>query len=320
MSGQVRFLLSGSFILLLSFAPLFSTGLKDELFDSEINRGMESLLTQNFDTALGIATSMVRKMPTHPAGYFLRTACYAAMYYDQSDVSFVGKMTSSVNKITELTEKSTKPVYRLYRGAAFAYYSIVLAKEDRWFAGALYGKKSSEIFRKMMTNGVRSPDVSGMLGGYYYWTSAFIHRFSWLPFVEDRREEGIRLLKEALPNSRYIRFAILNSLLWIYYDNGEYGKALSLCDDVLLRYPGHRIFRQARMHILFKMQRYEDSKAVADSLICDWSGKEKIPVNLLNIRIKLVLLHFSMGKRDAALLLAKDIAKYRKDRYIRVRL
>ncbi|MBL8027169.1 MAG: hypothetical protein JNL74_12195 [Fibrobacteres bacterium] len=307
-------------IVLIAFALSAGVELADPKFDAELSFGMELTLNQEFDKADSVSAAIIKRAPDNPAGYFLRATVRSAKYYDSNDTSQISVIQTMCSKVAELTEKRNSPEAYLYKGAALAYSSILHAKEDRWLAGALAGKKSSDVFKKVITDKVKSSDASGMLGGYYYWTSVFIHRFSWLPFFADRRQEGISLLKKSIPDSRYLKFALINSLLWIYYDNFQYDKALALCNEVLKKYPDHRIFRQAKMHILFKMNRLKESSEMAHELIKDWSGKEIVPINLLNVRIKLAITYYSMGKRTVAAPMATELIKYKKDPYIRMRL
>ncbi len=307
-------------LLLLLVTVSFAGELSDPLYNDEIIVGMDAILSQQFGKAKKVAAKMVMENPRSPAGHFLLATCLSAEYYDTSDTSIVREMHLVANKVLSLTEGDKSPVSLLYRGAVYAYSSVVLAKEDRWFVGARQGKKSADIFKSMVKARVVSSDAHGMLGAYYYWTSAFIHKFAWLPFIQDKRDEGIKLIEKSIDHSKYMKFALINSLLWIYYDHGKYNKALKLCEKVLTDYPGHRIFLQAKMHILYKKGDYNASRDIAIKLIKEWKDKEVIPVNMLNVKIKLAIIYYSMGKKELATPLALEALKYRNNKYVNMRL
>jgi tetratricopeptide (TPR) repeat protein len=307
-------------ILLTAIYCQLNAELADPKFDSELILGMEAILFQRFDSADSIAASIIKKSVNNPSGYFLKATSLSARYYDESDTAIVNEIQAVVDEVLELTEKKEFPEMLLYRGAVLAYNSIILAKEDRLIMGAMNAKKSSDVFKKIAEKKINSSDASGMLGGYYYWTSVFIKSFSWLPFFSDKRSEGISLLKTSIPNARYLQSALSNTLVWIYYDNLQYKQALDLCDEVLKQYPTHRLFRQAKMHILFKMNRLKESENIALKLIEEWQGRETVPVNLLNVRIKLAIIYYGMGRRDKANILTPELLEYKKDAYIKMRL
>ena len=74
------------------------------------------------------------------------------------------------------------------------------------------------------------------------------------------------------------------------------------------------------MHILFKMDRLEEAADIAQELIEEWHGREIVPINLLNVRIKLAIIYYGMGRRDRANLLALELLEYKKNGYILMRL
>lgn len=308
------------FVSSLFCVSLFSAELTDPQFEKELDQGVNAILAQKYDSAETMANRMIKKAPKSPAGYFLKATTLVASYYDKTDTTRLKEFYAITNRIVALTENRREPIMQLYRGAAFAYSSIMLAKEGKWISGARTGKKSSDIFKAMIKKGVESADALGMLGSYHYWTSAFIARFSWLSFIKDRREEGIAEMTIALRKARYLKFALYNSLLWVYYDHGRLESALALCDDALRLYPGHRIFLQARMHVLYKMGKYLEARDLAIRLMQEWKGLEVIPVNYNNVKIKLAIIYYTQKRKDLAEPLARELLPLKNDPYLKTRL
>jgi tetratricopeptide (TPR) repeat protein len=187
-------------------------------------------------------------------------------------------------------------------------------------SGALNGNKGTGIFRKMLKQGVVSGDVLGMVGTYHYWTSVLVKNFYWLPFIEDRREQGITELTVALKNAKYLKFAIISSLLWIYYDHNRFADALDLCNEVLTAYPGNRIFLQVKMHILYKLKDYGSALELACALDKAYTKLEQVPVNETAMRIKRALVYYSMGRYGEGEALTAEIMSVPYSEYMKTRL
>lgn len=309
------------FLYFLSLSALLFAGeITDPRFDGELLKGMDWILKCRYDSAEALAGRLAVQAPKEVAGPFLLATLLAARYYDLTDTSNLGRFRTAADKVLELTEGRKDPLRVFYRGATLGYLGVITAKEGRWVAGALYGKKSSDLFKKLTKEGHMSSDVLGTLGSYHYWTSAFIKRFSWLPFIRDRREQGTAEILKSWNRARYLRFALMNSLVWIYYDQGRFTEALSVCDEVLRQYPGHRIFRQARLHVLFKLHRNEEARAVALDLLKEYNHREEAPVNAWAVRMKLGVILYGMGRKADADAIAAQAEQAVKDDYLGMRL
>jgi len=302
-------------------AALFAAGeLTDPRYDKEMQQAIDLILKQDYPAAERICNSLILKDRNYPAGYFMKMNLIAARFYDLTDTSSLPEFFRLADTLLLLTGNSEEPIYVFYRGAAYAYLSVIHTKEDRWVSGALNGKKSTDIFKKMLKEGVVSGDVLGMVGTYHYWSSVLMKNFYWLPFIDDRREQGIVELTVARKNAKYLQFAIISSLLWIYYDNNRMAEALELCDQVLAAYPGHRIFMQVKMHILYKQKAYGPALQLAGALANAYAKLEQVPVNYTAMRIKQALIYYSMGKKKEGDALSGEILKVPYSDYMKTRL
>jgi tetratricopeptide (TPR) repeat protein len=311
-----------SFLLLVCSLQAVTAAqeLSDPRYDREMARGIDLILRQEYDSASGLFASMVQKDKDYPAGYFMRMTLIAARFYDKNDTSSMNDFYQSIDRILTLSKDRQEPIYDFYQGTALAFLSVFQAKDGRWMAGAIHGKMAADIFKRMIKNGVVSGDVLGMLGSYHYWVSAVMKNFIWLPFIQDRREQGISEMTLALKTSKYLRFGLLNSLLWVYYDNGRFREALALCEQALKNYPDHRIFSLIRMHILYKLKDYEAALTGAQVLLKAYDKYEEVPVNYNSIKIKMALIYYSMGKKKAADAIAEEMTRNSYEDYLNQRL
>lgn len=306
-----------SIFLLSAFSLAAAAELSDPMFDREIRAGIDFTLRQAYDSALAVADSLVRTVPDRPAGYFLRLSVLSARYFDRNDTSSLKKIYGTAEKVISLSENNPSPIRRYYHAATLGFLSVMEAKEGNLLSSALKGRRAAREFEAMLHEGASSGDALGILGSYHYWASAALKGFSWLPFIEDRRDQGISELSRGVKTARYMRFALVHSLLWCCYDNHRYAEALALCDSALAQYPSHSLFLETRMHILYKLKRYPEALKAGLELDDFYKGREEVPVNLLMIRCKLALIHYSMGERAKGKAIAEELLARDYDAYFR---
>lgn len=156
----------------------------------------------------------------------------------------------------------------------------------------MYSKRSDKIFRNLNKKEINSGDILGMLGAYDYWASDF---FNWIPFIESSKSDGILQLKLALKRAKYMKFALYNSLLWIYYDNKKYDSSLVICNKVLNKYPDNRIFRKAKIDILYRMRKYNKAKIVGFDLSKNYEKIKKKKVGYYSVLLKYCMILYKNG-------------------------
>jgi tetratricopeptide (TPR) repeat protein len=100
------------------------------------------------------------------------------------------------------------------------------------------------------------------IGTYYYWKTRKIEFLTWLPFVADRREQGIALLQQCARGGAYNRFAAMSALVTIYLDAARYDKAAETARSALAVYPKNRIFLWG---LATSLERGGNAKEAADA-------------------------------------------------------
>jgi len=297
-------------IFLLSAVSLTATPdreFSDPRFDREIRTAIEFTLRQEYDSALSMAAQLEKKERSSPAGFFLTVSILSARYYDLNDTSSLKRLYKAGEQVLKLTSSKSTVLQRYYRAATLSFLSVILAKEGNLFKGALFGRRGALLFENLLNDKIVSSDALGILGCYHYWASVVLKGLAWIPFIDDRRTQGIAELENGYQNARYMKFALAHSLLWIYYDNGRFREALALCNRVLKQYPDHPLFQTTRMHILYKLGRFEEAQELGLALKERYKGREEVPVNLTVIQCKLALVYFSMGDRKKGVALARAL-------------
>jgi len=303
----------------LSCAAL-AAELADPLYDREILSAVDLALRQEYDSALAVASGLVRKTPGEPAGYFLRMTVISARFFDEYDTSTLASIGGAADRVSALTEDGASPMARFYHAAAESFRSVLRAEAGSMFASAYHGRRAAKEFKELLSQGVSSGDALGIAGAYDYWSSATLKKFYWVPFIEDNREKGLQEMKEGVRASRYLKFALRHSLLWSYYDNHRYAEALALCDAALAEYPSHTQFLQNRMHTLYKMGRFREALDISGPLLSRRLSREKLPVNSLVVLCKTGMIHYSMGNKEAGDAVAADVLNRPISGYLRAKV
>jgi hypothetical protein len=116
------------------------------------------------------------------------------------------------------------------------------------------------------------------IGVFSYYTS---NSLKWLPFIPDKRQEGVAMLEKALGAKFPYNYAAKNSLCWILIEQQKYKRADSLALSVLYNIPDNTIFIRIRTFIALWTQNYKNAKELAYRLISLSSSHS--PVNWTDV-------------------------------------
>jgi tetratricopeptide (TPR) repeat protein len=80
-------------------------------------------------------------------------------------------------------------------------------------------------------------DVYYGLGTYHFWKSLKDKMLWWLPFVADKRQMGIDMIKLAIEKGKYAKEDAKYALVRIWVENKEYDKAFTMIDELRKAHP-----------------------------------------------------------------------------------
>jgi len=163
-----------------------------------------------------------------------------------------------------LTDSVGMPPERLaqihfYRGSSFGYRAFFYGQTGKWLSAAEDGLKAVDDLNQCIRLDSTIYDAYLGTGIIKYWQSTKLKYVLWLPFVEDRRLEGISEIKKAIGRGRYTRFSAMHQLIYILLDNGQFDAALAYADTVITAYPASPFMRWAHAHAFFKSRRYPEA-------------------------------------------------------------
>jgi tetratricopeptide (TPR) repeat protein len=242
-----RFLLAITFFC-VNFSFTSAQVYPDPKVDSLLTSGIRNIINQNYDLAKKDFVILDKKFPEIPLGKIYLAAAEIAKSSDLAtpfNSKFIEQKLEEAKEISEnLIDKDEYNIWNYYSLAlANGYDAYFKALTGEWLSAFGEGLTSVNLFEHCLEIYPEFYESLIAIGTYKYWKSKETQFIGWIPFVNDEREEGIKLLEKAVDQSSYNSYLAINSLIWIYIDKGESGKAVKLAQSTLRRYPDCRFFR-----------------------------------------------------------------------------
>ena len=216
--------------------------------DSLLRSGIENIINQKYDFAKKDFIILDREFPKLPIGKIYIAAVEIAKSYDlviPFKTDFINKNLDEAREMSEaLLDSDENNIWNSYFLALVdgckAYFDGLTGD---WLSAFGTGVTSVHLFEHCLKVDSTFYEALIATGTYKYWKSKKMKFLNWLPFVKDEREEGIKLLEEAVNKSSYNSYLAINSLIWIYIDRHEYNKAIKIAQSASVRYPDSRFFK-----------------------------------------------------------------------------
>ncbi len=312
-------------VTLLITINLYSQTYPVKKVDELLHKGINDILTQNYEEAETTFTQLSNQYNNIPFGNIYLAATEIAKSFDYSEDFDEDRIEANLDKAEKISEnlvdKDDENVWSIYFLALTqgyrAYYN---ALKENWLAAFDDGLSSVSNFEKCLDIDSTFYEAYSALGTYVYWKSRKTESLDWLPFVKDETKDGIKYLIKAINKSSYNSYLAVNSLQWIYIDQKEYKKVIVLSDSIISKYPNSRFFKWALARA------YEDvDKRKSISVYYEILNSYNTIGNLNNIN-KITLKHLIaqqyqlIGEKDAALKLCNQILSTKLDDYEKSKL
>lgn len=213
---------------------------------------------------------MIEKYPDNPAGYLYLAGAVQAEFSDYEDGfdrplfdSLLAKGEALADRLIERKDSADWGYY--YAGTALSYRAFSESERGNWPSVIIDGMNSAKMFERCLELNPKFYDAMSGLGTYYYWRSKKTEFLSWLPFVTDRKKEGVSLLTSAVENGTYDTFEAMNSLILVLTEEARYGEALPITLRALAKYPDNRSFLWCLVGIVERTSR-RDTAAIKSAV------------------------------------------------------
>ena len=284
----------------------------DPTVDSLLKSGIKNIINDNYSQAESTFIGLQNKYPRLPLGKIYLSAVKIARAYDLAesfDEQFITKnLDDAIEQSKELVNRSENNIwYRYFLALSEGYYAYFEALNKDWLPAFTSGLNSVSDLEKCLKLNPKFYEAYIALGTFKYWKSRKTEFISWLPFIHNDEETGVKLLKIAIDSSSYNKYLAINSLIWIYIDKHEYETAVKLASDALIQFPESRLFEWGLARAYEDIDKFKSIKIYTQIL---GSYKNENKLNEYNeILIKHIMAQqFSkIGENKKALILCDEI-------------
>lgn len=162
--------------------------------------------------------------------------------YDRVDY-FKALIDTAEDGLDEFLEKNPDDKWAyFFKGTAMGYGAIYEGHHGSWLKAVLQGMDAGKQFSKAIEIDSTFYEAYLGLGNLNYWRSAKMGILRILPFISDKREEGIRQVQLAMDSARYTALPGAAGMAWIYYHKKDYNRAVRLVDAIKAKgYTGRQL-------------------------------------------------------------------------------
>ncbi len=221
---------------------------QDEEIKNLFLEGIDACFRENYPLAEEKFKQLVLKAPQDPAGYFFLAMLYQAQMIDyESDFrekDFYKNIKMAKKYAKERIKNDRKDAWAyLLLGNAYGAKALHEARKGNWWSGLNNGLKAKSALKEAVKHDPELYDAYVGLGSYHYWASVVIPPWAgWLPFIGDKREEGITEMKLAQKRAIFSQDAASNGLIWVYINEKKFDQAISLAENMQNKYPQGKSF------------------------------------------------------------------------------
>jgi tetratricopeptide (TPR) repeat protein len=274
--------------------------------DSLLQQSIARTILQRYDEALAPADSVIALAPDEPIGHLFRAAVLQARMLDYEtfeDEKLFLKATSNCRKLAQqrLRKRPQEAWAHFFLGSALGYESFFLGKKRRHVEAFRTGWQCLQHLEAALRHDPSFYDAYLGIGTYKYYRSKFSKNLTWLPFVEDEREEGISMIRQAIAKGCYSRYAAINGLAWILMDESRPEEALALVDSALTRFPNSRFFLWAAAEASRRVGQYDRAIAHYQQILRSLQNERRLSPYLEVVgRTKLARVYAAANQTDEA--------------------
>ncbi len=219
--------------------------------DEEIKRlffeGIDACFRENYPLAKEKFEIIVSKAPQDPAGYFFLAMLYQTQMIDYESYFMEKDFYENIKVAKKYAQERIKnnkkdPWGYLFLGNAYGAKAFYDAKKGNWWSGLNSGLKAKSALKEAVKCDPELYDAYAGLGSYHYWASVVTKVLWWLPFIGDKRQQGITEMKLAQERSVFSQDAATNGLIWMYINEKKIDQAIDLAKRMQNKYPEGKSF------------------------------------------------------------------------------
>ena len=230
--------------------------------DSLIQAAIELSIQHDYLKAETIFQRLINDYPDHPMGYFFMAATIQSKMIDYESDQLGEDFYRYIRLAIDFAKKNEakkhdRDLWSMFcHGSALCYLAFYEGRNGDFLKAVSHGLSGISILKKIVKSDSGFYDAYFGIGSYKYWRSKKTKFLNWLPLVSDNREEGIDLVRQAVEQGKYTRYAAMNELIWILLDAGKTEEAYSWSLKGLEKFPQSRFFLWGVAKSAFTLEDY----------------------------------------------------------------
>ncbi|MBN2425012.1 MAG: DUF3808 domain-containing protein [Calditrichaceae bacterium] len=241
-----------SYLMILFFC-LSVSSVKAVTIDTLITKGLDFTFNMKFDEAVRQFDKLIARDPSHPSGYFMKTAVLFWKFTRNFRSEELGDEFEAVSlHAAEIAEKYHEKNKNdqdglFYLGGIYGNLGRYYAIKRNYWSAYWNGKKGKNYLEDLVEINPQYYDAYLGLGIYHYYAATvprFLKIFSFLLGIEGEKEQGLRELHLAVDKGLLTNNEARIFLSTIYMRlEHEYEKALVLVEELNRQYPNNSAFK-----------------------------------------------------------------------------
>ncbi len=299
-------------IFLLLSGISFSQNHPDSKIDRTLRFGISEIVKQNYRNAEKIFQELDDDYPQIPLGKIYLAATLIAESYDYETPFDDLRITSLLNdskKISEslLNNDKKNLWYKYYLALITGYQAYYEAIKGNLLKALSVGLNSYNLFDEILEQDSTFQDALIAVGTYKYWKSDKLEFLSWLPFIDDEREIGIKLLERSIKNNSYNSHLAIYSLIWILIHKKDFNNAKNLVEFALNKFPQSRVFKEAYARVYEEID-LNKSAQIYNQVLDSYENLElENRVKVITLKHKIAIQLQKAGRKTQALKICDEI-------------
>lgn len=291
---------------------LLSQNHPDSKVDRILRQGISEIIKHNYRTAEKIFQELDENFPQLPLGKIYLAATIIAESYDYEtpyNNKKIIELLSDAKKISEnlLRENRNDIWNKYYLALTEGYLAYYEALNDNLLKALSVGLNSYNLFDDILQQDSSFQDAMIAVGTYKYWKSDKLKFLSWMPFIDDEREYGIKLLERSINGNSFNSHLAIHSLIWIFIHKKDFNRAKNLTEFALKKFPQSRIFKEALARVYEDMD-LEQSISIYYQLLNSYQNLNlENRVKVITLKHKIAIQLQKVGKNSQALKICNEI-------------
>lgn len=252
-----------------------------------------------------------------PIGYFFQAVALMAHMIDREEPiapdrydRLLGHADSLALANLQRPDGDRRSWMYLLRGHIKAYRSIYESRFGSFTSAIRLGLGAKGEYLNALGEDTANYDLYAGLGSYHYWKSAKTGFLRWLGLFRNDKQRGIDQLYLAADSSRISRETARSALIWIRLDQEQYDSAITICREMIAKYPNGVSFRWPLAQACFAAKDYSAALEIYALLRDRLAADPGNYYNLITCDAAVARCYEKLGQPDSARIAAGRSADY----------